>query len=133
MKNAKLYITSTISPMMISHSNFKLTIEEIPIQEIKNELKAINEGFVKSRCIDTIGAVSHENTAQIIQPIINTYMPNATDITLFNRININLTLFDNVLAIIPDFRATESREFTLEEVQSAGFRVFWAYINTRQK
>jgi len=39
-------------------------------------------------------------------------------------VSVKLTGGDVLFAVIPNFRASEAREFTYEEVKSAGFRSF---------
>ena len=125
MEKARCFITTTISPMMIGHTSLEMEIIELPQENMEFSLLAI-DSMAKSRTIEFHGAVSHEITARVLEPIVKEFIPEISDIKLFNRVNIKLGLWDSVLAIIPNFRASEAREFTLEEVQNAGFRVFHA-------
>jgi len=115
-----IYVTTTISPMMIGDGS-TMVIESVNIEDIdrKKSIKN-NDNF--------IGAVGHETTAQVLKPIIKAYFPFVGEIPLYNRINISLKKGDGVLAIIPNFRTEVAREFSLTEVESAGFRAFFAEI-----
>ena len=120
MEKARCFITTTISPMMIGHEDLEMEICEFPQDQMEFSLLAI-DSMAKSRTIEFHGAVSHEITAKVLEPIIKEFIPEISRIKLFNRVNLKLGLWDSVLAIIPNFRASEAREFTLEEVQNAGF------------
>ena len=117
----KVYITTAFSPMMMGPGVSRMSIVEIldfgPEFVGISGLKGIAE-FVP--------AVGHEVTAEILRPIIDAYLPTVVPGPLFNRVSISLGIYDHVLAIIPNFRASEAREFTAEEVLSAGFRAFLA-------
>mgnify|MGYP005847563657 CR=1 FL=1 len=70
----------------------------------------------------TISAVAHEVTAQILTALLGRQVD-------FNRETLTLEKGDYLYAVIPNFRATESREFTKEEVSAAGFRSFLAVVS----
>ncbi len=101
------YLTTTWSPMMISSSSLEARVVEL------TDLKAVPKGL-KS-------AVSHELTAKVLSVLFERPVE-------FNRVNLSLKLGDEVFAVVPNFRATEAREFTREEVEAAGFRIFWVII-----
>ena len=62
-------------------------------------------------------AVGHELTAQVLGMLLE--MPVA-----FNRESLELVPGDEVICVVPNFRASEAREFTRDEVLVAGFRAF---------
>lgn len=103
-----IYLTNTFSPMMLSNREFIMAIVERTILDaVKNELNLF----------EWTSAVSHEVTAKVLSVLLGKEV-------LFNRINLTLDYGDRVLCVIPKFRATESREFTEEEVRSAGYECF---------
>lgn len=116
----KLYITTTFSPMMIGPELSRVKVLEI--KDFEMEFAGISSmlGFG----YEVVPAVGHDVTAKVLEPIIERYLPGIADQVFFNRTNISLSLYDHVLAIIPNFRASESREFTAKEVLAAGFRAF---------
>lgn len=63
---------------------------------------------------DATSAVGHEVTTKTLSALLGREVA-------FNRVNLALQPGDIVVAIIPDFRANEAREFTFEEVSAAGF------------
>lgn len=124
---SKLFVTTAISPMMI---NTELTMS---IQEFKNTKVSMAgiDAAIESAGFEIVPAVGHEVTAKVLEPIVAWNFPSINGLKLFNRVNINMEEGDQVLAIIPSFRANEAREFTLEEVESAGFRIFMAKVAKR--
>mgnify|MGYP005858625179 CR=1 FL=1 len=70
----------------------------------------------------TESAVGHEITARILTALLGRQVE-------FNREQIYLYKGDYLYAVIPNFRASESREFTKEEVSAAGFRSFLAIVS----
>lgn len=97
------YCTSTFSPAMLG-TGTEAKVIEIGI----NDIPPVSE---------MTSAVSHEITAGILSALLG-------EPVLFRRTNLVLEKGDHVYCIIPRFRATEAREFTREEVESAGFRCF---------
>ena len=130
MKNSKMYITSTISSMMLAGPAIEMIIQEFDSEDMSIRMSGINT-VCKSRCVDVVGAIGHENTASVIRPLVERYLPSVSGIQLFDRVDIKLGLFDEILAIVPNFRANESREFTFDEVKSSGFRVFYGFTRRR--
>lgn len=88
------------------------TVQEITPHEALDEL---SRGYTS--------AVSHEVTASVLSALLG-------EKVAFARVNLTLTHLDRVVCIIPVFRATEAREFTREEVESAGYRCFLAVALT---
>lgn len=105
------YLTNTFSPMMLGPGAtgkvFEVTLPRI--HDDVEDLKAVS-------------AISHEVTAKIVSALLDFEVP-------FNRVNLVLNPGDIVLCVIPNFRATEAREFTHDEVAAAGFRCFTIYVN----
>ena len=104
----EVIVTTTISPSMIWKD--PVIIKEIDEKEFKE--------LIEKR--DFKSAVGHEVTAKILSKKFN------IDIK-FNRENIAITYNTLILAAIPQFRVSESREFTEDEIKSAEFRYFIAY------
>ena len=105
------YVASTFSPAMVE----KFTPffgEEVSLSEAR--------GILDSRP-EFVSAVSHEVTAPIVSALLQVEIP-------FNRVNLSLQWGDEVLCVIPKFRDTIAREFTFEEVSSAGYRIFWVRV-----
>jgi len=103
------YLTTSISPMMLNSKSEK------PIRMIIDEISRL----IKFMEIENyIPAVGHLNTAKIIQKKLG------LTITPFARINICLNHGDDVIAIIPQFRVEESREYTDKEIENTLFRYF---------
>jgi hypothetical protein len=99
------YLTNTFSPMMLGE-NTQASIKRIDLAKA-----------VELAASDTVDAISHETTAPIVGVLIGRQVA-------FNRVNLVLNAGDVVVAVIPKFRATEAREFTADEVMSAGFDCF---------
>lgn len=101
----QIYLTNTFSPAMLSRDG-GATVQEINLAQAINE---IANGYTS--------AISHEVTASVLSALIGQAVN-------FNRVNLNLNPGDRVVCIIPNFRASEAREFTLAEVEGAGYRCF---------
>ena len=97
-----MFLGNTFSPMMLA-PGVKAKVEEYPIEDIP-----------VSDCTSVVG---HEVTAKILSALLRTEIP-------YNRVSVKLAVGDILFAVIPNFRASEAREFTYEEVKSAGFRSF---------
>lgn len=95
------YLTTTFSPSMLGKDR-RAFIEEISLDEVPHGL---------------VSAVGHEVTAQVLSALLGQEVS-------FNRVNLTLNKGDEVYAVIPNFRPGESREFSADEVRSAGYRVF---------
>jgi len=101
------YLATTFSPAMLGKRT-KASVREISLVEAKKEM----------RKNDWISAVGHENTANVLTALLGCEVK-------FNRVNLSLAAGDNVICIIPNFRASEAREFTRAEVEAAGYRCFY--------
>ena len=64
-----------------------------------------------------VSAIGHEVTAGLISTLLGRNLP-------YNRVNISGDDAGNIIAVIPQFRADEAREFTREEVEAKGWRYF---------
>jgi len=105
------FIAVTFSPAMLNPAGISLKAE---VSELKGDLSAIVAGFTSGGFTSAIG---HEVTSKILEA--------ATGLKgLFNRANLALNRGDELLVIVPNFRANEAREFTRTEVLAAGWRVF---------
>jgi hypothetical protein len=100
------FLTTTFSPAMTApgHVGF---FAEYPIEGIRQKVR---DGEV-------ISAVGHEITAKVLSALLGAKVE-------FSRVNLSLKDGDTLYCVIPAFRAAESREFTREEVEKAGFRSF---------
>jgi len=94
------YLTTTFSPAMLGAG---CSAEVSPLA---------NVGEVP---VDLVSAVGHEVTAKILE-------------VLFSRANLALKGGDEVWCVIPTLRAAEAREFSLAEVQGAGFRAWYVRV-----
>lgn len=101
------YITNTFSPMMLTPNQGEAVVKEIGLNDV---LRLYSQHECRS-------AIGHEVTAKIVSALLG-------DSIEFNRVNLSLELGDRVLCVIPNFRATEAREFTFDEVSNAGYRCF---------
>jgi hypothetical protein len=97
------YLANTFSPMMIKEGQF------IGMPVSLSQAKAAAK--------DAKSVVGHELTAPVLSALLE--MP-----VEFNRESLSLIPGDQVVCVIPKFRASEAREFTHEEVVSAGFQAF---------
>lgn len=101
------YLTSTFSPKMIKEGRF----EGDPISLQKAMSLAVN---AKS-------FVGHEVTAKILSALLKQSVA-------FNRADVAAVPGDVIISITPDFRASEAREFSHDEVLQAGFVAFQIFI-----
>ena len=101
------YLTNTFSPMMLNGENIGLGLTAL-VQEITT---------LQSIPLDVTSAISHEVTAGIISVLLGRAIP-------FCRVSLTLQEGDEVFCLIPRFRASEAREFSRDEVEGAGFRLF---------
>jgi hypothetical protein len=101
------FLTNTFSPAMLATGG-GATVQEITLAQAREELSSSWES-----------AVSHEVTAGVLSALLG--LP-----VQFARVNLVLNPADRVVCIIPNFRASEAREFTREEVEGAGYRCFLA-------
>jgi hypothetical protein len=104
--NERLFLTTTFSPMMLA-SGRSASVEEISLTEARE--------ILGNRSWES--AVSHEATAQVVTALFGFHIP-------FNRANLSLDHEDQVVCVIPAFRADVAREFSYDEVVTAGYRVF---------
>lgn len=102
-----LFLTTTFSPTMLKDGN-SAQLHETTLERAIEILQGPG-GF--------ISAVGHDVTAKILSALCGFHVT-------FNRANLALDHGDSVVAIIPNFRATEAREFTRDEVLGAGLRAF---------
>jgi hypothetical protein len=100
----KKYIGNAFSPMMLSQDN-KLFAAIVEIHSLDQIPK------------DCISIVSHEVTAKVLSALLQKEIP-------FNRVNLELKVGNELFCIIPNFRANEAREFSYDEVNSYGYRIF---------
>jgi len=91
---------------MLSSGTIAL-IKEISLTEAKQNLDTTN----------WISAVGHEVTADVLTILLDHKVE-------FNRMNLSLSAGDNVICVIPSFRASEAREFTQDEIKTAEYRCF---------
>lgn len=103
------YLTTTFSPAMLKYGIAE--VKEISLDEARDLLRFRWES-----------AVGHEITSNVLSTLVGIHVP-------FARINLALVPGDDIICIIPNFRANEAREFTKEEIESAGYRSF--YISVR--
>jgi hypothetical protein len=108
------FLTTTFSPAMVS-PGLQFSGQELNLEEAKASLDAFGP---------LTSAVGHEPTACVLSALLERKVE-------FNRVNLNLKDGDCVLAIVPNFRASETREFTFEEVSSAGFRCFEVMVSAK--
>ena len=100
LKIMKKYLTNTFTPAMcrgLHYAGSPLTLDE-----------------ARDAATDATSAVGHEVTAKVLTALLGREVA-------FNRVNLALQPGDVVVAVIPDFRASEAREFTFEEVSAAGW------------
>ena len=95
------YLTNTFSPLMMGE-NVSAVVRPAEITDVPADCQS---------------AVSHKVTAGVLSALLGRDIP-------FNRVNLTLKSGDTVFCVIPDFRASEAREFTRAEVEGAGYRVF---------
>ena len=102
------YLANTFSPLMIQDGKFS----GIPIS--LSQAKAL--------AADAKSVVGHEVTAPILSALLG--LPVA-----FNRENLAVVPGDQIICVIPKFRAEKAREFSYEEVAAAGFQAFLVEIS----
>lgn len=104
------YLVTAFSPSMLkSGAGIEARVREITL----TEAVALSNGATS--------AVGHEVTAQILTALLGRQVA-------FNRVNLTLSAGDELVVVIPNFRANEAREFTKQEVEAAGFRCFWVEV-----
>ena len=102
------YLSTAFSPMMLGEG-VKATVIECSI-----------EGARRATPVAT-SIVGHEITALVLSTLLGSKVA-------FNRSNVCLKAGDSMYVVIPNFRANEAREFTQTEVEAAGFRCFYIYV-----
>jgi len=107
----KYYISTTFSPSMLA-KGVGASVEELDFGTFRLQVQKL------VRAGELIPAVGHENTAQLLRKKLG------VDLELYARVNLELGDGDILYCAIPQFRATEAREFTAEEISSAEFRYF---------
>ena len=113
-------LLNTFSPRMVE-SGMTFVGKEITFAQLKEETtrpwcwKKTSE--TPERWLTTTSAISHENTAGIISTLLECKIP-------FKRENVSLGHGDVAHVLIPNFRATESREFSTEEILEAGMTFY---------
>jgi len=117
---AKVYLTTTFSPSMISKKNKGVMVQEVSELEFWRMLK----GVINTGEVEFVSAIGHENTADIVLRRMPDELKEQMPESLFNRVNIKVEHGDWVFAIIPQIRFDSTREFTDEEVKKAEFRFF---------
>ena len=100
-----IYLANTFSPAMLG-DHCEAVVDSCPLEDVP---------------FDAISIVSHEITARILSSLLGRRVD-------FNRINVILQSGDELYCIIPNFRASEAREFTKKEVEEAGFRCWYVRI-----
>jgi hypothetical protein len=102
------FLASTFSPAMLGPGAREAIVLEIELNDVP--------------AVSTMSSiVSHNVTAAILSGLLEEPVE-------FRRINVSLEPGDWVYCIIPKFRASKAREFTRQEVEQAGFRVFLVEI-----
>ncbi|MCS7159913.1 MAG: DUF1874 domain-containing protein [Gemmatales bacterium] len=95
------YLANTFSPSMLAPGTVA-TVRECTLTEIPE---------------NAVSIVSHELTAAHFSVLLGRHIA-------FNRVNVTLKPGDTLFAILLQFRPETSREFTREEIEKAGVRVF---------
>jgi len=103
------YLSTTFSPMMLG-GGVAGYVREITLAQARDILQ---DPFTS--------AVGHEVTAEILSALLGRKID-------FNRINLVLKSGDQVVCVVPKFRAEVAREFTREEVEAAGVRCFQVLV-----
>lgn len=111
----KNYLANTFSPMMLGEGTKAVVYRDTdtPSWLFKRDIQDEN----------LISIVSHDITAKILSTLFQKEIP-------FNRTNVQLQPGDKLICVIPNFRATEAREFSREEVEAAGFRSFKIHVES---
>jgi len=110
----KLYITTTISPMMMGEG------ARMIVKEVGHEYIEANRNMWLTRR-EIIHAVGHAVTAPFVDAATGIPGTHA-------RINVTGDVGDTILAVIPSIRFAEAREFTRAEVEEAGYKIYVADI-----
>ena len=103
------YLSTTFSPMMLG-GGVAGYVREITLAQAQDILQ---DKFTS--------AVGHEVTAEILSVLLDRKIE-------YNRVNLVLKSGDQVVCVIPRFRAEQAREFTKEEVETAGYRCFQVLV-----
>lgn len=104
------YLCSTFSPAMLK-SGVSARVAEVGLQDVKE--------YILRGCDSAVG---HEVTAHVLTVLLGFDVP-------FARVNLTLGIGDEVMCVIPNFRAPEAREFTRNEVELAGYRCFHVVVD----
>jgi hypothetical protein len=104
-----IYLSTTFSPMML-RERVSGYVREITLAQAQNILQD-----------EFVSAVGHEATAEVLSALLGRKIE-------YNRINLVLKSGDQVICIIPKFRAEVAREFTKDEVEAAGYRCFQVLV-----
>lgn len=99
------FLATTFSPAMLKPGRAAL-VEESSLEDARELL-----------CDSWTSAVGHDVTAGILTALLGFRVP-------FARVNLALDHGDQLVCVIPNFRASEAREFSSDEVEAAGFRCF---------
>lgn len=97
------FLTNTFSPLMSPKCKF--------------EGQPVSFEIAKKAAKESHSVVSHEITANIMTALLKMPVP-------YNRVNIEIVPGDEIVCIVPNFRARVSREFTHKEIVDAGFLCF---------
>ena len=100
-----VYLANTFSPAMVAE-HCQAVVDSCPLEDVPP---------------DTMSIVSHEVTAKILSTLLGRRVD-------CNRINVVLQSGDELYCVIPNFRASESREFTRKEIEDSGFRCWYVRI-----
>ena len=106
------YLANTFSPLMIQDGKFL----GMPISLAQ----------AKALAKDAKSVVGHEVTATVLSALLGVSVA-------FNRENLAVVPGDQIVCVIPKFRANEAREFTFEEVSAAGFQAFLVEVSSAPK
>lgn len=116
------YLTSTFSPAMLGHVPGKAPNPVASVFEYFPDQEDCREDLAELLGPNFTSAVGHEVTAKVLAALLGVPVQ-------FNRTNLVLKAGDDVVCVIPNFRANEAREFSHEEVVAAGFRVFLLQVD----
>jgi len=100
-----IYLANTFSPAMVADNCQSIT-DSCPVEDIPP---------------DAISIVSHEVTAKILSSLLGRRVD-------FNKSNVVLQSGDELYCVIPNFRASEDREFNKKEIEDAGFRCWYVRV-----
>lgn len=102
------YLGNTFSPMMLKEGEWAEVVE-IDLTDLP-------------RMEEATSVISHEITASILSVLLGEEVS-------FNRTGLSLVEGDTLFCVIPNFRSSEAREFTKEEVETAGYRCFQIQVS----